>query len=152
MGAKSQIDADVLQHASRLTDAEERLDIPEKQKCENEFIAEVESVIQANWKYVIGGDDKVLKKKKFRPDVMALSEACIFYEAKCTPEWLNLARHVIKDYLECRICVSKLPDTRLQLEFEKNSGLIRALRKLHTSILGAEEALDFVSQLPKLHH
>lgn len=44
-------------------------------------------------------------EKKFHSNVVGLAEACIFYESKCTEEWLIQAKYVIKDYLELRIHV-----------------------------------------------
>ena len=38
--------------------------------------------------------------KDFHADVLPLAEGAVYYETKCTPEFLTKAKHVIKDYLE----------------------------------------------------
>jgi len=156
LAANFKINSDVFARPPKLTEievrlsaAEEKMDIETKQACENEFAKEVEAMIQANWKFLFGGNEE-LKAKKFYENCLPLAEACIFYESKCTPEWLNLAKYVIKDYLELRIYVANIPNTRLHPEFKENTSFCRLLRKFHASVLQAEEALQFVDQLPKL--
>ncbi len=41
-----------------------------------------------------------LKSKTFYDSAVPLAEACIFYESKVTPQWLEQCKYVVKDYLE----------------------------------------------------
>ncbi|CAD7957039.1 unnamed protein product [Amoebophrya sp. A120] len=155
LGAKNFIDSEVLRQPTnlveiekKLTDAEDRLEIARKQEYENLFTREIEGIIHDNWSYVIGVNEE-LKSKTFYDSAVPLAEACIFYESKVTPEWLEQCKYVVKDYLELRIYVAGLPSTRLQLEFDKNTTFLRLLKKFHTSVHAAEEAFTFVDQLPK---
>lgn len=127
-----------------LTQAEERLDIEMKQRLENEFVNAVEEFTN--------GCFPESKSDSFPNDVIPLAEACIFYESKCTDEWLHQAKHLIKDYLELRIYVMKIPEERLNPQLKENTQLMRLLKNFHASVITAKGALDFVSRLPKLIH
>lgn len=128
-----------------LTQAEERLDIENKQHFENELVFHMEQ-----FTHVIFPDTN--RGEFFPEEVIPLAEACIFYESKCTEEWLHLAKHLIKDYLELRIYIMKIPEERLKPQLRENTEMIRLLKNFHTSVLVAREALDFVAKLPKLIH
>lgn len=127
-----------------LTQAEERLDIEAKQAFENEIVRAIEKFTRTL--------SPELSGEAFPDDVIPLAEACIFYESKCTDEWLHLAKHLIKDYLELRIYISKIPEERLKPQLKENKTLIRLLKNFHESVRVARGALDFVSRLPKLIH
>jgi len=127
-----------------LSQAEERLDIVMKQRLENEFVAAVEEFTYTCF--------PELKTEPFPGDVMPLAEACIFYESKCTDEWLHLAKYLIKDYLELRNFVHKIPEDRLKPQLKDNADMMRLLKNFHASVTAAREALDFVAKLPKLIH
>lgn len=127
-----------------LTQAEERLDVEAKQALENELVRAVEKFSRTLM--------PELPLEEFHDDVIPLAEACIFYESKCTDEWLHLAKYLIKDYLELRIYISKIPEERLQPQLKDNLQMIRLLKSFHESVLAARPALDFVSRLPKLIH
>jgi len=129
-------------------EAENKLDIPLKQEYENLFTRELEGIIHDNWSFVVGVSEE-LKSKSFYDDAVPLAEACVFYESKVTPEWLEQCKYVIKDYLELRIYVSNLGTARMFLEFDKNTAFLRLLKKFHASVHAAEEAFTFVDQLPK---
>jgi hypothetical protein len=129
---------------NQLSYAEERLDIESKQKFENDFIRHIEEFTNTCFPET--------KDDKFPDDVIPLAEACIFYESKCTEEWLSLAKYLIKDYLELRIYITKIPEERLIPEWQKNITFMRLLQKFHASVLAAKDALEFVSKLPKLIH
>lgn len=90
--------------------------------------------------------------EKFPTDVIPLAEACIFYESKCTEEWLQLAKHLIYEYLELRIYVMKIPEQRLNPQLKENPQFMKHLKRFHAATLAAREALDFVSKLPQLIH
>jgi len=127
-----------------LTQAEERHDIDAKQRLENEFVHVVEQFT-----------NKLFPEtavEKFPTDVIPLAEACIFYESKCTEEWLQLAKHLIYEYLELRIYVMKIPEQRLSPQLKENPQFMKHLKRFHTATLAAREALDFVSKLPQLIH
>mmetsp|Transcript_88166 Transcript_88166/g.227340 ORF Transcript_88166/g.227340 Transcript_88166/m.227340 type:complete len:372 (+) Transcript_88166:79-1194(+) len=128
-----------------LTQAEERLDIEAKQALENELIRTIETFTHK----VCAGQ---VPADPFPEDVIPLAEACLFYESKCTDEWLHVAKYVIKDYLELRIYIMKIPEERLKPELKENSQMMRLLKNFHESVLAARGALDFVSKLPKLIH
>jgi len=127
-----------------LTQAEERLDVEGKQRLEGELVATAEALANELFQET--------KQDMFPDDVVPLAEACIFYESKCTEEWLHLCRHLIKDYLELRAYISKIPDVRLFPELAKNADMCRLLKNFHASVLAAREALRFVATLPALIH
>lgn len=127
-----------------LTHAEERLDIEAKQALENELARAIERFARALCPGVAQED--------FPEDVIPLAEACIFYESKCTEEWLHNAKWLIKDYLELRMYIAKIPEERLQPQLKENQQMMRLLKSFHESVLTARGALDFVSRLPKLIH
>eukprot|EP00927_Polykrikos_kofoidii_P046226 TRINITY_DN40444_c0_g1_i1.p1 TRINITY_DN40444_c0_g1~~TRINITY_DN40444_c0_g1_i1.p1 ORF type:complete len:369 (+),score=78.35 TRINITY_DN40444_c0_g1_i1:100-1206(+) len=128
----------------QLTQAEERLDIGAKQRLENELMILVE-----DFTHVLFPETAA---EEFHDDVIPLAEACIFYESKCTEEWLLLAKYLIKDYLELRIFIQKIPERRLVPELKENHQLMRLLKNFHSSVVAAREALTFVAKLPKLIH
>mmetsp|Transcript_5041 Transcript_5041/g.12336 ORF Transcript_5041/g.12336 Transcript_5041/m.12336 type:complete len:369 (-) Transcript_5041:138-1244(-) len=127
-----------------LTQAEERLDVEAKQALENELIRAIEQFARM----LIPN----LPPEAFPEDVIPLAEACIFYESKCTDEWLHFAKYLIKDYLELRIYISKIPEDRLDPHLKENQQMMRLLKNFHESVLAAKGALDFVSRLPRLIH
>ena len=92
----------------QITQAEERLDIVGKQRLENDFVRAVEDFCHELFPET--------QSVMFPDEVMPLAEACIFYESKCVDEWLHLAKYLIKDYLELRIYVMKIPEERLKPE------------------------------------
>jgi len=127
-----------------LTEAEERLDVEAKQTLENELVSAIEG-----FTHTLFPETEV---EPFPDEVIPLAEACVFYEMKCTEEWLNLAKHLIKNYLEVRIFVTNIPMERIRPQFQENANFMRLLRNFHASVLEAREALAFVAKLPKLTH
>jgi len=127
-----------------LTHAEDRLDIEAKQALENELVGSIETFTRT-----LCPD---LPQEGFPADVIPLAEACIFYETKCTEEWLHVAKWLIKDYLELRTYIARIPEERLQPQLKENQTMVRLLKNFHSSVLSARSALDFVSRLPKLIH
>merc|ERR1719411_2218648 len=103
-----------------LTQAEERLDIEAQQALENELVRTVERFARMLM--------PELPLEEFPGDVMPLAEACIFYESKCTDEWLHLAKYLIKDYLELRNFVHKIPEDRLKPQLKDNADMMRLLK------------------------
>jgi hypothetical protein len=128
----------------QLTRAEERLDIENKQRLENEFVRAIEDFTQMCFPETAG--------EAFPEDVIPLAEACIFYESKCTEEWLLLAKYLLKDYLELRVYITQIPEERIKPQLKENATLMRLLKSFNASVLEAREALLFVSKLPKLIH
>jgi hypothetical protein len=128
----------------QLTQAEERLDIENKQRLENDFVIAIEEFTHMCFSETAG--------EAFPEDVIPLAEACIFYESKCTEEWLLLAKYLIKDYLELRIYISKIPEERINPQLKSNAMFMRLLKSFQSSVLEAREALLFVSKQPKLIH
>lgn len=129
----------------QLTQAEERLDIEAKQRFENDLVHRIE-----DFSKVCFPDLK--EAEGFPDDVIPLAEACIFYESKCTEEWLLLSKYLLKDYLELRVYITKIPEERIKPGLKENTEFMRLLRNFHASVVAAKEALIFVSQLPKLIH
>lgn len=127
-----------------LTQAEERLDIEAKQALEHELVITMEKFAR-----LLIPD---LPVEDFPDDVISLAEACLFYESKCTDEWLHLSKYLIKDFLELRMYIAKIPEERLSPDLKENVQMVRLLRAFHASVLEARPALDFVSRLPKLIH
>merc|ERR1712032_1794336 len=125
-----------------LTQAEERLDIEMKQRLENDLIYQIEEFTHELFPET--------RSESFPEDVIPLAEACIFYESKCTEEWLMLSKYLLKDYLELRVYISKIPEDRISPHLKGNTQFMRLLKNFHASVLGAREALEFVSKLPKL--
>jgi len=128
-----------------LTQAEERLDIEGKQRYENDLIERVEKFVHICF-------PELAKGEAFPEDVIPLAEACIFYESKCTEEWLLLSKYLLKDYLELRVYITKIPEERISADLKENTEFMRLLKNFHSSVLAAKEALIFVSKLPKLIH
>mmetsp|Transcript_62102 Transcript_62102/g.134550 ORF Transcript_62102/g.134550 Transcript_62102/m.134550 type:complete len:387 (-) Transcript_62102:18-1178(-) len=126
-----------------LTAAEERLDIEAKQKLEDDLVRAVEDFTL---------DVCEVAGEAFPEYVIPLAEACLFYESKCSEEWLHHAKYVIKDYIELRIFITKIPEERLSPELSENYTMIRLLKAFHESVLAARPALEYVSKLPKLIH
>lgn len=129
----------------QLTGAEERLDIEAKQRLENDFVRNIEAFTQICFPETATGEG-------FPEDVIPLAEACIFYESKCTEEWLLLSKYLLKDYLELRIYITKIPEERIKPQLKENTSFMRLLQNFHASVLSARESLLFVSKLPKLIH
>eukprot|EP00928_Gymnodinium_smaydae_P013349 TRINITY_DN14874_c1_g2_i3.p1 TRINITY_DN14874_c1_g2~~TRINITY_DN14874_c1_g2_i3.p1 ORF type:complete len:397 (+),score=105.38 TRINITY_DN14874_c1_g2_i3:89-1192(+) len=126
----------------QLSQAEERLDIQAKQQLENDLTKAVEEFTHTLFPDTATED--------FPEDVVSLAEASIFYESKLTDEWLALAKHLIKDYLELRLYVSKIPEVRLAAQLKENQQLMRLLMEFYQSVLAARPALAFVARLPKI--
>jgi len=129
----------------QLTQAEEQLDIETKQRLENDFVQKIQEFTQLCFPETAQGEG-------FPEDVIPLAEACIFYESKCTEEWLRLSKYLLKDYLELRVYITKIPEERIKPQLKENSQFMRLLQNFHASVLAAREALVFVSKLPKLIH
>lgn len=127
-----------------LSQAEDRLDIEAKIQLENELVYHIESFTNELFPETTA--------EKFPNDVIVLAEACIFYESKCTEEWLHLAKYLIKDYLQWRMLIMKIPEERLKPQLMENQELVRCLLDFHASVLAARKGLDFVSRQPKLIH
>jgi len=127
-----------------LSNAEERLDIEAKQTLENTLAGEIEKITNL----LIPETEQ----HQFPKDTIPLAEACIFYESKCSEEWLHNAKWLLKDYLELRLYIAKIPEERMSPELKDNAVFIRFLKKFHESVLEARGALDFVSKLPKIIH
>jgi len=127
-----------------LSQAEERLDIEAKQRMENEFTKTAQEFTHVCFPET--------GNEEFPEDVIPLAEACIFYESKCSEEWLLLAKHLLKDYLGLRIYIMKIPEERLYPNLKDNAQLMQFMKTFHTSVLAAREALAFVARLPKLIH
>merc|ERR1719450_1852648 len=98
-----------------LSQAEERLDIELKQRLENELVYGIEEFV-----HVLFPETRL---EKFPDDVIPLAEACIFYESKCSEEWLQLSKVLIKDYLELRIYIKKIPEERLKPQLKENTAM-----------------------------
>jgi hypothetical protein len=129
----------------QLTQAEERLDVEAKQRLENDFVKKIEEFTHLCFPELASGE-------AFPDDVIPLAEACIFFESKCTEEWLMLSKYLLKDYLELRVYITKIPEERIKPQLKENSNFMRLLQSFHASVLAAREALLFVSKLPKLIH
>jgi len=127
-----------------LSNAEERLDIELKQRLENEFVYTVEE-----FTHVVFPDTRA---ETFPDDTIPLAESCIFYEDKCTDEWLHHAKHLIKEYLELRNYIKNVPIERLRSNLKQNPTLMRLLRNFYDTVIAAKEALEFVALCPKLIH
>lgn len=128
----------------QLSQAEERLDVETKQRFENDFVHAIEE-----FTHVVYPESK---SETFPEDVIPLAEACIFYESKCTDEWLLLCKYLLKDYLELRVYVAKIPEERINPELKDNTTFMRLLKNFHNSVIAAVDVLDFVAKLPKLIH
>lgn len=132
----------------QLTQAEEQLDIEAKQRLENDFVGKIEEfTVNCFPELPPPGSPE-----GFPEDVIPLAEACIFYESKCTEEWLLLSKYLLKDYLELRVYITKIPEDRIKPQLKENTQFMRLLQNFHSSVLAAREALLFVSKLPKLIH
>lgn len=128
----------------QLTQAEEQGENELKQRLENDFVAAIEEFTHTLF--------PATTSETFPEDVIPLAEACIFYESKCTEEWLLLSKYLLKDYLELRVYITKIPEERIKPQLKENATLMRLLKNFHSSVIAAKEALSFVAKLPKLIH
>lgn len=127
-----------------LTQAEERAEPEQKQRYEHLFVQAVEQFTHLLFPQT--------QDYPFPENVIPLAEGCIFYETKCKDEWLHTAKHLIKDYLELRTYVARIPEERLSPQYAENVQLCRLLQAFFDSVCDAREALDYVSRLPQLIH
>jgi hypothetical protein len=127
-----------------LSQAEERFDVEGKQRLEGELVKYAEAFTNDLFPET--------KAELFPDAVIPLAEGCIFYESKCNDEWLHRCRHLIKEYLELRNFIAKIPEVRLSPNLNTNADFCRLLKSFHASVLQAREALAFVATLPKLIH
>lgn len=134
----------LVQVENQLTQAEDRLDIESKQRLEGEFMTMVEDFTHMMFPET--------HAEEFPEDVIPLAEACIFYESKCTEEWLLQAKYVLKDYFDLRMYIMKIPEERLKPDLKDNKQLMKLLFNFQASVIAAKDALHFVSRLPKLIH
>eukprot|EP00929_Paragymnodinium_shiwhaense_P110003 TRINITY_DN76674_c0_g1_i1.p1 TRINITY_DN76674_c0_g1~~TRINITY_DN76674_c0_g1_i1.p1 ORF type:complete len:376 (-),score=100.66 TRINITY_DN76674_c0_g1_i1:212-1339(-) len=129
----------------QLSQAEDRLDIEAKQRLENEFVSTIEEFTHT-----------VLPEttsEQFPDDVIPLAEACIFYEAEESEmEALLPAKHALKEYLDLRVYIQKIPEERLKPDLKENKQFIKLLSNFHAAVIAAKEALDYVAKLPTLIH
>merc|ERR1712232_15470 len=128
----------------QLNRAEETRENASKQHFENEFTRQIEDFTHTLFPETAA--------EEFPEDVLPLAESCIFYESKCTDEWLMLAKYLIKDYLELRAYIAKVLEVRLSPQFKENHQFMRLLLAFHQSVLDAKPALAFVAKLPRLIH
>jgi len=128
---------------SRLTQAEERQDIPAKQQLENELVGALEQFINLLY-------PDTAEHIPFLDDVIPLAEAAVFYESKGTAEGLNLCKHLIKSYVELRIYITNIRTERLHPQLHDNKAFCRQLKNFHQSVLDAHDALEMVSRRPRL--
>lgn len=128
----------------QLSRAEETRDNASKQHFENELTRQIEEFTHTLFPET--------GSEEFPEDVLPLAESSIFYESKCTEEWLLLAKYLIKDYLELRAYIAKILEVRLSPQYKENHQFMRLLLAFHTSVLEARPALAFVAKLPKLIH
>jgi hypothetical protein len=131
----------------QLTRAEETRDWASKQYHENEFVRLVDEFTNTLFPGELGDGGGELPE-----DVLPLAESCIFYETKCTEEYLLQSKYLIKDYMELRAYVAKILENRLSPQFKENHQLCRLLLAFHQSVVDAKQALGFVAKLPKLIH
>jgi len=128
---------------AKLTVAEERNAIAEKQKLENELVYALEEFVNLLY------PDKS-ESTPFPEDVIPLSEAAMFYSSRSSLEDTNLAKHVIKAYLELRIYITSIKKDRLHPQLHDNKVFCRLLKTFHQSVLDAYDALELVSRRPRL--
>uniref|UniRef100_A0A0G4HFW1 Uncharacterized protein n=1 Tax=Chromera velia CCMP2878 TaxID=1169474 RepID=A0A0G4HFW1_9ALVE len=127
---------------SELSKAEEKLDIDEKQRLEEAFMKAAEKLTNAMFEGT--------ELQKFVPNAAELAEACLYFQLRLPPEEVNLAKHVIKDFVNLRLYVAAIPVNRLKDNFDENPILKRLLKALHRSVTSAAEGLEAARKLPKI--
>merc|ERR1712130_267529 len=80
------------------------------------------------------------------------AETCLFYESKCTDQWLMFVKYLLKDYIELRVYITKIPEVRLSPDLQSNLQLMSLLENFHASVVAATPALEFAAFLPKITH
>jgi len=127
---------------NKLSAAEMRGSIQEKQDLENLLVGKLEEFINEVYPDT--------KQSTFCEDVIEMAEAAVFYSSKCSPEGLNLCKHLIKAYLELRIYITNIRVDRLLPDLHDNKAFCRLLQQFHKSVLAASATLDKMSRLPRL--
>ncbi|KAF4735358.1 hypothetical protein FOZ62_027518 [Perkinsus olseni] len=158
---------EMVQAEVRLTAAEEREDIEQKQAEEAAFVRAVEAFLvlyseAMEAKYTAGEvtQAEVNVSREFAESIpersLELAEAAIFYEYKVMDlgreDWLESANEFIRSYLELRLYVAAIPLQRLSPEYIDNKRFITLLRAFHRRGAEAFPVLEYVSGLPKISH
>ncbi|KAF4742222.1 hypothetical protein FOZ63_026116 [Perkinsus olseni] len=158
---------EMVQAEARLTAAEEREDIEQKQAEEAAFVRAVEGFLvlyseAMEAKYTAGEvtQAEVNVSREFAESIpersLELAEAAIFYEHKVIDlgreDWLESANEFIRSYLELRLYVAAIPLQRLSPEYIDNKRFITLLRAFHRRGAEAFPVLEYVSGLPKISH
>ncbi|KAF4725843.1 hypothetical protein FOZ62_019516 [Perkinsus olseni] len=146
---------------ARLTAAEEREDIEQKQAEEAAFVRAVEAFLvlyseAMEAKYTAGEvtQAEVNVYREFAESIpersLELAEAAIFYEYKVIDlgreDWLESANEFIRSYLELRLYVAAIPLQRLSPEYIDNKRFITLLRAFHRRGAEAFPVLEYVSR------
>jgi len=133
----------LVQLEARLTGMEERGQIADKQRLENDFVGALEEFINLLY-------PDTAENVPFPEDVIPLAEAAVFYGSKGTAEGLNLCKYLIKAYVELRIYITNIKTERLLPHLHDNKNFCRLLKTFHQSVQDARDALEVVSRRPRL--
>merc|ERR1712224_698431 len=66
------------------------------------------------------------------------------------PQWLVLVKAVLKEYVDLRSYIRRIPEERLDSSLKKNEIFMNHLFKFHQAVLHAWEPFEFVSELPPI--
>jgi hypothetical protein len=129
-----------------LTLSEEEGNFKEKQKLEIKFIDSIEKMYSLVFRPKAGSPETAPWHEKVGP----LSEGCVFYETKSSPEDLNMCRHVIKALVDLRKYIRKIPTARLYEQYDKNEEFCRYLKQFKRAVDDADGALERTDALPPI--
>lgn len=138
--------SEIVEIECKLTEAEERGNIAGKQKYEAEFVDKVIVFAKQLWPSLelLDPIEKPLKRH-----VVALAEGTLHYESALKKdEWLHIAKHCIKEYMELRLLFADAPTKRLSPEFKENELLCQSLQQFYHTIAEGAPVWDFVDCMP----
>jgi hypothetical protein len=126
--------------------SEEEMAVKAKQKLEIKLVDAIENMYNLVFRPKAGSPDPTPWHEKVGP----LSEGCVFYETKSSPEDLNMCRHVIKAFIDLRKYIRKIPTARLYEQYDKNEEFVRYLKQFKRAVDDADGALERTDALPPI--
>jgi hypothetical protein len=137
---------DLCHYEHELSLAEEEGNVKSKQQLEIKLVIAVEKMYNLVFRPKAGAPEPAPWHDKVGP----LSEGCVFYETKSSPEHLNMCRHVIKAFIDLRRYIRKIPTARLYEQYDKNEEFVRLLKQFKRAVDDADGALTHTDGLPPI--
>jgi hypothetical protein len=137
---------DICHYEHELSLSEEEMNVKAKQNLEMKLVDAIEKFYNLVFRPKAGAPDATSWHEKVGP----LSEGCVFYETKSSPEDLNMCRHVIKAFVDLRRYIRKIPTARLYEQYDKNEEFVRLLKQFKRAVDDADTALTNTDHLPPI--